>query len=156
MHPIFQTTNVPDRCQRDIDANVSYPTNSRYTLKWILDRFPNNDATFVGQQLSKPSDLLLYYNHSATVVNQWVKNTSVPTNRPDIPRSSVLFGTNGTNEDDVMLLSGVIQKAALERHVQKKQIVLGKLEGCGYWTSYNCIYILQRFSNCRDDSTRIF
>jgi hypothetical protein len=81
-----------------IDSNVGYPTDSRYTLQWIvaperqviLNRLPNNnDATFMNQQLSKPADLLLHYNYGAAAVKQWGKNTSVLTNRPDIPRPSV-------------------------------------------------------------------
>jgi hypothetical protein len=38
------------------------------------------------QQLPKPADLLLHYNYGAAAVKQWGKNTSVLTNRPDIPR----------------------------------------------------------------------
>lgn len=57
---ILQTTDVPDRCQRHIEPNVSYPTNSRYMLQWVVipknrsiqDWFlNNNDATFIDQQL---------------------------------------------------------------------------------------------------------
>jgi hypothetical protein len=36
-----------------------------------------------------PADLLLHYNYGAAAVKQWGKNTSVLTNRPDIPRPSV-------------------------------------------------------------------
>ena len=62
--------------------NVSHPTNTRYTLQWIItpkstiiqDTYPNNnDATFIDQQLPKPADLLLHYNYSAATVKQWAK-----------------------------------------------------------------------------------
>jgi hypothetical protein len=78
-------------------VNVSYPTNSRYTLQWIvtpdsqtLNLFPNNnDATFMDQELDKPADVLLHYNYGAAAVKKWGKNTSVLTDRPDIPRPSI-------------------------------------------------------------------
>ena len=55
-----------------------------------MDRFPNNnDATFMDQLLPKSADLLLHYNYGAAAVKQWGKNTSVLTDRPDIPRPSV-------------------------------------------------------------------
>ncbi len=43
----------------------------------------------MNQQLAKPADLLLHYNYGAAAVKQWGKNTSILTNRPDIPRPPV-------------------------------------------------------------------
>jgi hypothetical protein len=43
----------------------------------------------MNQELPKPADLLLQYNYGAAAVKRWGKNTSVMTNRPDIPRPSV-------------------------------------------------------------------
>lgn len=98
-NPILQTTDVPDRYQRNVelDADISYPTNSRYTLQWIvtpksrnLNLFPNNnDATFMNQELDKPADVVLHYNYGAAAVKKWGKNTSVLADRPDIPRPSI-------------------------------------------------------------------
>jgi hypothetical protein len=102
-------------CQRDIDTNVSYPTDSRFTLQWIvtpktqiiLNHCPNNnDATFKDQQLPKPADLLLYYNYGAAAVKQWGKNTSILSYRLDIPRPSVptpaaMGPTRGKHDGDI-------------------------------------------------------
>ena len=72
---------------------VTQPTDSRYTLQWIitprnqftLDLFPNNnDATFMNQQSPKPADVLLHYNYGAAAVKEWGENTSVLDNRLDI------------------------------------------------------------------------
>jgi hypothetical protein len=49
----------------------------------------NNDATFMNHQLPKPADVLLHYNYGAAAVKKWGKNTSVLTNRPNIPRPPV-------------------------------------------------------------------
>ena len=43
----------------------------------------------MNQELHKPADVLLHYNYGAAAVKKWGKNTSVLTNRPDIPRPSV-------------------------------------------------------------------
>ena len=98
-NPILDPTDVPERCQRNVHPGpiVSYPTDSRYTLQWIvtpsgyvLDNFPNNnDAKFVNHQLPKPADVLLHYNYGVAAVKQWGKNTSVLTNRPEVPRPPV-------------------------------------------------------------------
>jgi len=91
---------VPARYQRDPRhlAPQTYPTDSRYTLQWIIkpktnairDRLPNNsDAAFKNHELPKPADILLHYNYGAAVVKKWGKNTDVLANRPDIPRPPV-------------------------------------------------------------------
>jgi hypothetical protein len=43
----------------------------------------------MNQRLPKPADLLLHYNYGAAAVKQWGRNTSVLTNRPNIPRPPV-------------------------------------------------------------------
>jgi len=43
----------------------------------------------MNQELHKPADVLLHYNYGAAAVKKWGKNTSVLTNRPNIPRPSV-------------------------------------------------------------------
>jgi hypothetical protein len=89
---------VPAQYSHECQLPNQRPILWRYTLQWIitrddqfaLDLFPNNnDATFMDQQLPKPADILLHYNYGAAAVKQWGKNTSVLTNRPDIPRPSV-------------------------------------------------------------------
>jgi hypothetical protein len=121
----------------------------------------------MNQQLPKPADVLLHYNYGAAAVKKWGENTSVLTNRPDIPCPSVPVpapmgrirvkddrntaiqkraaamsqGGQGAgskrkrsggaaadleeqdrwDEDDVMLFFWGNSKAALERHVKKKQ-----------------------------------
>jgi hypothetical protein len=119
---MLQTTDVPERYQRKIlRTNVSYPTNSRYTLQWIvtpgdefaLNLFPNNnDATFMNQRLPKPADLLLHYNYGTAAVKQWGKNTSILTNRPDIPRPLVPALTSMEPTRDKHDHSKSIQKRA--------------------------------------------
>ena len=97
-NPILGTTDVPERYQRDLVSGVSYPTDSRYTLQWIVTppniaierHLPNNtDATFKNQQLPKPADILLHYNYGVAVVKEWGKNIDALVNRPNISRPSI-------------------------------------------------------------------
>ncbi|KZP28688.1 hypothetical protein FIBSPDRAFT_947515 [Athelia psychrophila] len=141
---ILATTDIPDRSQRNLAPDVSYPGSFRYTLQWIvnkeqfiLERYPhNNDATFKSQRLPKPADLLLHYNYGAAAVKQWGKNISVLTDRPNIPRPSApapaSMGPPKVNhdrntaqdswdEDDIMLYLWGNTKAARDRHDQKEQ-----------------------------------
>jgi len=91
------------------------------------------------QQLPKPADILLHYNYGAAAVKQWGKNTTVLTNRPDIPRPAVTSmrptrvkhdptteavdseAQGQWDEDDVMLFFWGNSQAARERHAQKEQ-----------------------------------
>ncbi|KAG7442237.1 uncharacterized protein BT62DRAFT_955169 [Guyanagaster necrorhizus] len=96
-NPILKTTDIPDRHQRRLADDVSYPRNSRYTLQWITtpstfarERTPdNNDATFANRR-QKPARLLLHYRYGAAAVKNWGKNVAVliqyhQPNRPLVP-----------------------------------------------------------------------
>ncbi|KZP28689.1 hypothetical protein FIBSPDRAFT_927455 [Athelia psychrophila] len=151
---ILETIDVPDRYERAIDPDVSYPSDSRYTFQWIatverqiiLDRYPNNnDATFMDQQLDKPAELLLHYNYGAAAVRQWGKNFTVLVDRPDIPRPSVIApapkerntskgaaadfeAQESWDEDDVMLYFWGNTKVAQDRNAQEEQECTVSLE----------------------------
>ncbi|KAK0469104.1 uncharacterized protein EV420DRAFT_8520 [Desarmillaria tabescens] len=94
-NPILQPSDIPPRHQRDIEPDVSYPHQSRYTLQWIiapgsesnLNQIPNNDdATFGSHRSHKPADLLLHYTYGAAGVKHWGKNMNVLTQRPGISK----------------------------------------------------------------------
>ncbi|KAF8878882.1 hypothetical protein BD779DRAFT_1175813 [Infundibulicybe gibba] len=97
-NPILDTADVPARYVRRIAEGLSYPTDARYTLQWLVPEDPfalpqisnNNDATFLDQQMPRPSDLLLHYNYGAAAVKNWGRNTDVLGQRPGLPRPHVL------------------------------------------------------------------
>ena len=78
-NPILETTDVPEMCQRNLARDVSYLTDSRYTLQWIVTQ---------EDELPKPADLLLHHNCGAAAVKKWGKNVGVLPNRADIPHPS--------------------------------------------------------------------
>jgi hypothetical protein len=70
----------------------------------------------MNHQLHKPADFLLHYNYGAAAVKQWGKNTSILTNRPDIPRPSVKDDCNIPIEKRAATMSQGGQGAGSERH----------------------------------------
>ena len=150
-NPILKTTDVPERCQRDIEPNVSYPTGSRYTLQWFvtplqeaLNRLPNNnDATFINEQLPKPADVPLHYNYGAVVVKHWGKNTSVLTDRSGVPRPSVLPMRDGRT---------AAQKRAAASKIKKSDVASADLEVEDTWDEDDVIMFL--WSNTKEARER--
>jgi len=93
---ILGVDDIPLGTDRELLDNVSYPTDSRYTLQWLTTpaRFvavPNNgDAAFKKDtKLPKPSDLLLHYNYGAAAVKMWGHGYEVLQNRANLPRPAV-------------------------------------------------------------------
>lgn len=93
-NPILRISDVPPRHNRVLPNEARYPTDSRYTLQWLVagdeflfNFFPNNsDASFVSLHKPKPAEILLHYNYGAAAVKQWGRNYAVLNNRPGLPR----------------------------------------------------------------------
>lgn len=86
--------DVPDQHFRHLPRGSSYPSQSRYTLQWLmrnndeflLAAYPNNsDAAFISQERPKPSELLLHYNYGAAAVKYWGRNQAILDSRPGLP-----------------------------------------------------------------------
>ncbi len=108
---VLRTEDIPPPDARDIENDVSYPQNSRYTVQWLVippdksteRRLRNNsDATFKNHDLPKPADLILHYNYGAAAVRCWGRNQRV-LERPDVPRperTSLPIGRHGPGSHD--------------------------------------------------------
>jgi len=106
----------------------SFPTNSRYSLPWIVYPPPgigrlysnNLDAAFLDQNLPKPADLLLHYNYGVAVVKWWGKNSARLEERLELPRSGCAIAapmpTTTTTNDRI-------------GPIQKQDVASGKTQG---------------------------
>jgi len=95
---MLDTTDIPRHDRVTMDENVSYPSQDRFTLQWMLTPkastqagVPNNsDAAFIKHtRKPKPSKLLLHYNYGAAAVKCWGRGTQVLTEYANPPRPSV-------------------------------------------------------------------
>jgi len=90
----LQPDDIPPHSDRTLSNDVTYPSNSRYSLQWlnpdpnVIAMIPNNrDAAFKKRtKKPKPSSLLLHYNYGAAAVKCWGHGTQVLYNLFKPPR----------------------------------------------------------------------
>jgi len=78
---ILSTEDIPDRLERSLSPDVSYPEGVRFTqhsFEISRDNISNVDASFRSpQNLNLPSMLLLQYHYARCAMRRWGRNTEV-------------------------------------------------------------------------------